>query len=330
MRLESIAPNSRTQTPRIVTRTAQPTPATLLPVAHVGLVRSLFETSKPGITRLVTFTAGIAFVLGIAESGVWEGRSFFMLAMCLLGTAFSASGANALNQVVERDRDARMPRTRGRPIPSGRVAARTVALSAGGIGVAGVAILWLACGWLPAIVSALTIASYVLVYTPMKAMSPYSTWVGAIPGALPTLIGWTAASGASGLTGDGYGAWALFLILFVWQIPHFLAIAWMYQDDYAAGGFKVLPVVDQTGKRTASSILLWTVFLIPVSVAPMWMLDSIGPVYGGLAALSGLVFLGLAIRLVRARSFQNARRVFFASIIHLPLLLVALLIDAIV
>jgi len=178
-------------------------------------------------------------------------------------------------------------------------------------------------------VSLTTILVYVLIYTPLKPVTPWATVVGAVPGALPPLIGYTAAA----QSGQGLalllqpGAWALFAIMFVWQMPHFMAIAWMYKDDYALGGYRVLPVVDPTGRKTARSILVWSVALVPVSIAPVILMKPIpAGVFGVLAAAMGVGFLLLSIKLAKTLARPDARRMFIASIIHLPLLLVLLVV----
>ena len=175
-------------------------------------------------------------------------------------------------------------------------------------------------------VSAATILSYVLIYTPLKPITPLATLVGAVPGALPPLIGWSAALPESGFGSLlAVNAWLLFLIMFIWQIPHFLAIAWMYKDDYAAGGYKVLPVVDVTGRRTARAILLWSIALVLITLAPaIVMSPAPGAVYATVAGLMGLGFLMLTLRVVRTRERADAKRAFIASVIHLPLLLLVL------
>lgn len=303
------------------------TAAALETPARLGAA-ALYETTKPRITRLVTITSGVGFVLA-ALARPWTALELALAAAgCVLGTALSAAGANALNQWWEQDRDGRMPRTRRRPLPEGRLTPASVFWTGVALGVLGVALLWALCGPVPAAVSAATILSYLLVYTPLKPVTPLATIVGAVPGALPPLIGWTAGSGAPGWASlaEPVG-WALFLILFVWQVPHFLAIAWLYRDDYAQGGYKVLPVVD-SGERTSAAILAWSVLLVPVTLAPSLMAGpGPGPVYGWIALLSGIAYLYFASRLAISRSRRDARTTFIASVIHLPILMVALVAD---
>jgi heme o synthase len=289
-------------------------------------VAAIAEASKPRITRLVTITSAVGFVLA-AITQTWAAGELLLAALgCLAGTALSAAGANTLNQWMERDRDALMPRTRNRPIPQGRLSPSVAALAGVGLALAGLAVLWLLAGVVPMVVSAATVLSYLLLYTPLKPVTPSATLVGAVPGALPPLIGWTAAMPHAGFESLlAPAAWALFAILFVWQIPHFLAIGWMYREDYAAGGYKILPVVDRTGRRTARAILMWSVALVAVTLAPAWLMNpASGAVYATVAGLMGIGFLGLTVRLVRTQERSDARKAFVASVIHLPLLLVAL------
>ncbi|MCC6678879.1 MAG: protoheme IX farnesyltransferase [Phycisphaerales bacterium] len=315
---------------------AQPTcvtlPAELIAPAQTGLFRALVETTKPRITRLVTITSIVGFVMA-AIARTWTFESLATLAVAAIaGTALSAAGANALNQWMERRRDALMRRTAGRPLPRGNVAPAAVLATGIGLGIAGVSLLLAFCGPVPALVSLACILVYVLAYTPLKPISPIATFVGAIPGALPPLIGWSAASAAPGFAPllEPAGL-SLFAIMFIWQIPHFLAIAWMYQDDYAKGGFRVLPLLPNGGPRTARTVALWTLLLVPATLAPAWFMpDRLGWAYLTIAGVSGVAFAWLAARLVIHRTRPAARRVFFASIIHLPLLLVAMVGEALI
>lgn len=282
----------------------------------------LVEVTKPGITRLVTITSTVAFLSAILVAGIPLSEAWLAAIGCVLGTAISAAGANALNMWYERDLDARMARTAGRPIPAGLLSSRTVLLFGTALALAGPAVLWICSGIIPAVISLATTASYVLVYTPSKQWTPLSTVIGGVPGALPVLIGWTAGSGS--LT-DPAG-WSLFMILFVWQVPHFLAIAWRYAEDYAKAGHRVLPAIDAEGRTTSLVMLVWTLCLLPATLTPIVAMPSVaGPIYAGVATLTGVLFIAASIRLIRLRTDAAARAVFFASIIHLPLLLVSLL-----
>lgn len=295
----------------------------------VGTFASLVETTKPGITRLVTITSFVGFVMASAAeringSATWIGWSLTISALgCVVGTALSAAGANAVNQWMERDRDAVMPRTVRRPLPQGRLSAGLVLLVGTLLCLAGCGVLLWINGAVAAVVSLACIFSYIALYTPMKTRSALSTFVGAIPGALPPLIGWSAGSTVAGFASLlEWGGLSLFILMFVWQIPHFLAIAWMYRDDYAKGGYVVLPVIDPRGNWTAATIALWTLTLIPATLLPAAVMpDRLGTAYVVTAGLCALGFLVLAARLVITRTRSDARAVFFASIIHLPLIL---------
>lgn len=307
--------------------TAIPNPAYDAHAHGLGWARAVFATTKPGITRLVTITAMVGFVLGAWQGGAQSLTALLRLgAIVAVGTWFSAAGANALNQWWEAERDARMRRTRGRPIPAALVQPVTVLKVGLVFALGGTAVLMLA-GPVPAIVGLSCSISYVLIYTPLKTRSAWCTLVGAVPGALPPLIGWTAASGggwdfAAALDPGGQ---SLFWLMMVWQIPHFMAIAWMYRADYAEGGMRMLPVIDPAGRGTAFVVVFTAVLLIPATLAPaLAMPGLVGVVYPVVALVSGLWFLVMCIRLARARTDAMARRVFFASIAHLPLLLLVM------
>lgn len=300
--------------------------------ARPGVVRSLVETTKPGITKLVTITSFVGFVMSSA-SHPWSGMTLATAALGVVaGTALAAAGANAINQYMERERDARMPRTVGRPLPQQRVTPGQVLLTGVALGTAGCLVLWLLNGLVPSLIALACIVSYIACYTPMKTRTAMATFVGAIPGALPPLIGWAAGSTSMGWDSLlEWGGISLFALMFVWQIPHFLAIAWMYKDDYAKGGYLVLPVVDQTGTWTAATIALWTVTLVPATLMPaIVMPDRLGTAYLSVATLSGVAFLLLAGKLVIGRTRSDARVVFFASIIHLPLILLVMVAETVV
>lgn len=303
-------------------------------VARRGaLLGALLELTKPRITKLVVVTTGVGFALA-AMGGQWSALELLLVgSMCLAGTALSASSANALNQWWERRRDALMPRTCARPLPTERVSP-SVAIAFGiACGVIGVALLTLFVSLAAAAVALATILIYVLLYTPSKPMTTTSTIIGAVPGALPPVIGWAAVTGgeSSWATLAHPAPWTLFGIMFVWQIPHFLAIAWRHRDGYAAGGFRVLPLVDPDGRRTARATLAWLLALLPVSLTPILAMPGrLGWGYAIAALVLGAFFLRPAISFAMNRDDASARRVFFASIIYLPLLLGAMVIDAIV
>lgn len=308
------------------------------------LAASLVELTKPGITRLVTITSAVGFAMAALSRLAVAPVSWASLAIAgagaIVGTVLSAAGANALNEWWERGLDARMPRTRRRPLPEGRITPGLAAAFGSLLCIAGCALLWAVCGLAPALVSAATILSYLLIYTPLKPVTPLATLIGAVPGALPPLIGWSAGILAgTGLSGSealaaslsGAGGWALFTLMFVWQIPHFLAIAWMYREDYAAGGYRVLPVVEPDGATTSAVVLLWTFTLMVAMVGPaLVMPDLVGVIYLGVATLTGVPFCIAAVRLARRRTRDLAKRVFIASVVQLPLVLGALVLDGFV
>jgi protoheme IX farnesyltransferase len=293
---------------------------------RASAVAAAVELTKPRITRMVTMTAGVGFALA-AMGRAWTASELALAAIgCLVGTALSAAGANALNMCMERDRDARMQRTAGRPLPSGRIT-RSAATSFGiTLCALGVGVLFLAATPAAAAVSAATILLYLLLYTPLKPLTPHATLVGALPGALPPLIGWTAAAGAASWTSLLQpGGWLLVALMVAWQMPHFLAIAWMYRDDYARGGYAVLPVVEHDGSRTARASILWAIALIPISVACAWFTPlHPGWLYIAAAILAGTLFLTMAVRFAAKRTDAAAKTLFLASIAYLPIVLLTM------
>ena len=279
-------------------------------------LRAFLELTKPGITRLVVATAAAGYYLG--SRGAFD---FIAFAHTLIGVALAASGSNALNQFAERDIDARMKRTSWRPLPTGRIG-RIEALAFGlVIGGLGILQLVLFVNLTAAALVALSLTSYVLVYTPLKRLTWWCTLVGALPGALPILAGWTAARSPINAAGL-----ALFGILFLWQMPHFFALAWMYREDYMRGGLRMLTAYDPTGRRTARQIVLYCIALVAVSLLPAFV-GVTGRFYAVGAALLGLAFLFLGATLVWDRSIHRARRVFIGSVLYLPALLLLMLID---
>ena len=237
------------------------------------------------------------------------------LAITCVGTALVAGGAAAFNQVSERDTDALMDRTRNRPVAGLRMSPRegrivAAVLSAAGLGILGAAVSLLAM-W----VALATLFSYVLCYTPLKRYTSFSTVVGAVPGALPPMIGWAAARGSI----DELAGWSLFFIMFIWQLPHFLAIAWIYREDYGRAGLPMLPVIDHSGAMTGRQMALWAATLVPVSVMPT-VVNLADQTYGIGVLILGLMQFALTVRFAWSRTKANARVVFYASIIYLPLL----------
>ena len=280
---------------------------------------SYVALTKPRITVFVVMTAFVGFVAG--TKGPLSSLALPLLLHTLLGTALVASGTSAFNQVREVDLDGLMRRTQDRPLPSGRISLRGAALFAGAISVVGLAELFLFTNVLTTALAAFTLVSYVGLYTPMKTRSHASTIVGAVPGALPPLGGYTAATGALGLPGL-----ALFAILFVWQLPHFFAIGWRDRADYARAGVRILPVIDPSGRRTARQTLLWTAVLLPISLLPS-LVGTAGFAYAFGAFVLTLLFLRSSLRFARETTDGRARSLFFASIGWLPAILILLVLD---
>jgi protoheme IX farnesyltransferase len=274
------------------------------------------ELIKARLTSLVLMTSAVGFYLG--ERGAMDWILFFN---SLTATALVASGAAALNQLLERDYDAKMRRTQDRPLPSGRLQPATVALFGGVISVAGLVYLAVAVNLLTSVLGAVTLVSYLFIYTPLKRVTWLNTAIGAIPGGLPPLMGWTAARGE--LSGEG---WALFAILAFWQIPHFFAIAWMYRDEYAKAGFVMLPNVDADGRRTAQQTVSHALVLLIASLCP-FVFKMAGTIYLAGAIVLGIGFLYCAIQFSRQLNLASARILFLASILYLPLLLAAMVCD---
>jgi protoheme IX farnesyltransferase len=299
------------------TQTLVATPALeTAPAMEKSLPATLSELFKLRLTGLVLLTTLVGFYLGSRGPVSWA-----LMFHTLFGTALLASGAAALNQLIEREHDAKMLRTQDRPLPSGRLTPETVLIIGGACGVIGMIYLAVAVNLVTAALGAATLGSYVFIYTPLKRITTLNTVIGAIPGALPPLMGWTAARGE--ISSDG---WSLFAILCFWQLPHFLAIAWMYKDDYARAGFVMLPVVDQTGERTGRQALCHTLGLLPISLCP-FLFHMVGPIYLAGALILGVLFLWCAFDFSRKLTLKHARRLFFASIIYLPLLLALMVID---
>lgn len=286
------------------------------PVAEKSLLGVLSDLVKARLTFLVLLTTLVGFYMGVRGA-----TDYWLMMHALLGTALVACGASALNQLWEREHDARMKRTADRPLPSGRMQPETVLVFGGACSVAGLLYLAFAVNLLTSLLGAITLASYVFVYTPLKRVTWLNTAVGAIPGALPPLMGWAAARNE--LTGE---AWSLFAILFFWQIPHFLAIAWMYRDEYERAGFVMLPSVDPEGFRTGRQTVSHTLGLLTVSLSP-FVFQLAGPVYLCGALLLGITFVIFALRFSQRLTRPWARLVFFASILYLPLLLGLMVFD---
>jgi protoheme IX farnesyltransferase len=275
-----------------------------------------FALTKPRLNFLVVVTAAVGYYLGAGTS-----LDVVKLIWAIVGTALVAGGAAGLNQVYERETDSLMWRTRTRPLAAQRLTVSEATIFSAMLAATGLAMLAAGANLLAAFLALLTLVSYNLVYTPMKRHSRLATLVGAVPGALPPMIGWTAAQGR--LAPE---AWALFAIVFVWQIPHFMAIAWLYRDDFTRAGFPLLPVVNPDGKSTARQAVIFSVLLIPISLMP-FLLSAAGVIYAIGACAGGLAILGLSLSFAAQRSNERARRLFVGSITYLPLLWVLLIAD---
>jgi len=275
-----------------------------------------YELTKPRITFLVVLTTAAGFLLG--TSGAFNYRLF---SHTMLGVALLCSGISTLNQWMERDLDGLMRRTARRPLPLGTLAPRAALIFGLSLTVSAEIYLAAFVNLLSAFCGLTVIVGYLLCYTPLKTRTSLSTLVGAFPGAVPPLLGWAAATNHVGLE-----AWVLFAILFLWQFPHFFAIAWMYREDYARAGILMLPVVEPEGRLTKQQIVVWTLLLIPVSLAPA-ALGISGAIYFFGALLLGALFLWSSIAAAVSLSRRNARRVLLASVLYLPVLFVLMVIN---
>jgi protoheme IX farnesyltransferase len=270
------------------------------------------QLAKPRLNVLVVATSAAGYYLGGPPA-----PDLALMAQAAAGTALVAGGAAALNQVYERGTDALMRRTRLRPLPDGRVSPADARLFGLGLTIAGLVLLATRANMLAAALALATVFIYLVIYTPMKLLTPASTLVGAVPGALPALIGWTASHGSI-----AFGGATLFAIVFLWQIPHFMAIAWLYRDDYGKAGFPMLSVIDPGGRRSGRQAVLFAAALIPFSLAPI-----ASGVFFAAVLLLGLLQLALAVRFAIARSDGSARALFLGSITYLPLVWIALIAD---
>jgi protoheme IX farnesyltransferase len=279
-------------------------------------MKDYIALTKPRVTWLILMSTGVGYFFG--AKGGWHVIALFHT---IIGTGLIASGTSALNQWYEREADAKMKRTQARPLPSGRLDAGKALAFAIFISLAGFLELWMGANALAALLGLFALLCYLFVYTPLKQRSPHSTAIGSIPGAMPPLIGFAAASGT--LTWD---AWVLFAILLLWQFPHFYAIAWMYREDYGRAGIRMLPVVEPDGKSTARRILLYSLALIPISLMPKFFAMA-GDVYMYGALVLGILFLYAGLKIRTERTRQQARRVLLASVIYLPVLYSLMLLD---
>ena len=281
-----------------------------------AIARDYLELSKSRIVLMVVITTASGFLFAAKTVDP------LLLLHALIGTALVAAGTNALNQYVERDHDLKMHRTRTRPLPAGRITPGAALLFSSAIAVAGTLYLGFLVNWLTALLGAFTLTSYIFVYTPLKRMSTVCTIIGAIPGAVPPLMGWTAATDELGL-----GGWIAFAILFLWQLPHFMAISWMYRDDYARGGFAMLSVRDEDGAAVARQAVLYSLALLAVSVLP-WFFGLAGVAYLIGAVLCGGFMLAMSIRFFFDRGVRVARSLFMTSNLYLLTVMLLLVVDA--
>jgi len=272
--------------------------------------------AKPRLNMLVVATTLAGYYMAGPARANWV-----VLAHTLIGTTLVASGASAFNQLMEIESDGLMRRTRARPLPAGRLTAKEARVFALVLSLAGIAELALGVNLLTAGVAAATLLTYTVFYTPLKKRTSFATVVGAIPGALPPMIGWAAVRNDLSIQ-----AWILFGIVFLWQMPHFLAIAWMYREDYKAAGFPLLPVVEPDGASTGRQALIYAAALVPLSLAPT-VVEMTGIPYLVGASILSVLFLGLAIRFASARTTPSARRLFFGSIAYLPLLWILMVLN---
>lgn len=279
-----------------------------------GIVGDHLALTKPRLNFLVVATSAAGYYLGGPQS-----TDVMLMAQAVAGTALVAGGAAVLNQLYERDTDALMRRTRLRPLPDGRVSPADARVFGIVLSLAGLAILAARATWLSAGLALATLVVYLMVYTPMKRRTSLATLVGAVPGALPALIGWTASHGSIDMGGA-----TLFSIVFLWQIPHFMAIAWLYRDDYGKAGFPMLPVVEPEGRRAGRQAVVYAAALVPVSLAPT-LVGLSGTVYFAAALVLGLALFVLAVRFARSRSEASARALFFGSITYLPLIWIVMI-----
>jgi len=303
-------------------------PPLVLARSPVTLARDYAELTKLRVTSLVVMTAWCGYYFGAARSGI--SSISWGLVQALVGVALVAGGAAALNEVMEFDIDARMRRTAGRPLPTGRMSRMHATIAGLGMILGGALFLGLVMNALTGWLSLATAVVYLAAYTPLKKVHPICTFVGAFPGAMPGVLGWTAARGRL-----EWGAAVMFAIVFFWQFPHFFSIAWLYREDYAAGAIRMLPVVEQNGRSTARQIVAYSIGLIPVTLAPT-LLGMAGKVYFVVALAMGLALLYVGLRLAfldapitAAVSKQRARQLLQATVFYLPVLFIVMMLDTV-
>jgi len=291
--------------------TAQTTEMTL--ASRVGAYLAL---TKPDVSLLVLMTTGAGFYMGSQGPVDW-----LRLAHTVFGTLLIATGTAALNHYIERESDRFMRRTASRPLPSGLLEPKEALFFGIALAIAGAAYLWIFSGWLPSFLGVITCLSYLLAYTPLKKKTVWATFIGAFPGAVPPMIGWAAANGSL-----DRGAWLLFGILFLWQFPHFHAIAWMYREDYSRAGILMLPVVDRDGTRTFRQIVLTAIGLIAVSLLPS-LLGLTGVLYFFGALVVSTALLQVCLWAASSKSNVRAKWLMHATVLHIPLLLGLMMYD---
>lgn len=280
-------------------------------------VKEFVRLMKLRLSSLVVFSAGITYLTAT------HNINWFTLLYLVLGGLLVTGASNGFNQVIEQDTDKLMARTADRPLPTGTLTTFEGLLFCSIIGALGIAILWLQVNMLSALLGALAIILYALVYTPMKKRSPAAVFVGALPGALPTMIGWVAASGDIAL-----GAWTMFAIQFLWQFPHFWSIAWILDDDYKKAGFKMLPSSGGRSEQSAMQMLIYALFLVPMGLLP-YMFKISGLISGIIAVACAFLFAWQAYKLLKNPEVATAKRLMFASIIYLPVVQLAYMFDKI-
>jgi protoheme IX farnesyltransferase len=293
------------------------TPATGAPATRRARIADFYQLTKPGITRHVVLTTAVGFYMAAAAGGL----DWILFLHTLLGTMLVSSGTMALNHYAERNIDGLMRRTAGRPLPARRLTPEAALLFASATALGGIAYLALLVNGTAALITAATLVSYIFIYTPLKRRSSLNTLVGAVPGALPILAGWTAAGRTVDLPGT-----ILFAIMFLWQIPHFLALAWLYREDYRAGGFVMLSKHDPDGRKTSRQIANYAAMLLPVSLLPS-AIGIAGRLYFAGALLLGVAFLVIAFGTLTRRDELWWKRLFITSVVYLPLLFLLMVID---
>jgi protoheme IX farnesyltransferase len=293
--------------------------STLASAKGKGIVSDLSQLVKLRLSTTVVFTAGMGYVL--AAGAAFSIVEFLLLS---LGGLLVTGSANAINEIIESDTDAKMERTQNRPLPTGRMSVTAALIAAGTFGVSGIALLWFMFNPVASLLGALSLLSYALIYTPMKRMTPFSVFVGAIPGAMPPAIGWAA------VTGDiGTAALILFAIQFFWQFPHFWAIAWLAKDDYAKAGFDLLPHSSGRTKSTATHIVAFTAILIPFGLMPAVV--GLGGIFSAMIlVVCGMLFTWQSVQLYRTTELKEARQLMFGSFAYLPVVYMAMVIDKLI